>query len=73
MTVFTAQSRRESQVGCLRLRFPSPFFFFFGLWALVLRFYRYPLSFGILFTFDRWLCYLNHVFDSWMFLQIRGT
>ena len=42
MTVFTAQSRRESQVGCLRLRFPSLFFFFF--WFMGISFAILPLS-----------------------------
>ena len=58
--------------GALGLGFlpPPPFFF---TWALVLQFHRYLLSFGIMFTFDSWLCYRNRVFAYWMFLQREDT
>ena len=65
--VFTVQTERESQVGCLRLRFPIFFFYLFFTWALVLRFHCYLLSFSISFTFDGWLCYPNRVFASRIF------
>ena len=65
--VFTVQTERESQVGCLRLRFPIFYFYLFFTWALVLRFHCYLLSFSILFTFDGWLCYPNRVFASRIF------
>ena len=67
MTVFTTSPGGRARWGTLGLGFP----FFLFTWALVLRFHRYPLSFSILFISDGWLRYPNHVFASWMFLQIK--